>query len=178
MRKIRSIIALTAVIAMAASTVVLAAPSPVAGVVTVVVPGSAGAKTAQVKTPTEKELKDIADFIIANCAAVGMTPSVKSTIDIVAPADYKGGDIPVVYAVAGLKDGAKNVFAYIRLVNGKTIIVPCTIRRGYVGFIAPAFGTVAIVELNPAAGTAVNAANSAKTSTAATTPAAAPATLH
>ena len=151
MRKIKTLIALTAVIAMTAATLVSAAPSPVAGTVTVIVPGSAGEKPAEVKTPTEKELKELAEFISENAAALGMSASVKSTIDIVAPADYKGGDTPVVFAVSGLKDGAKNVFAYILLKNGKRIIVPCTIKNGYVGFIAPAFGTVSIVELNPAA---------------------------
>ena len=150
MKKIKAMIALTAVLAMTCSTVIMAAPSPTAGVVTVVVPGSAGAQAAQVQVPTVQQLTALAEFISANAASIGTIPNVKAAIDIIAPLGYKKGDIPTVLAVAGLKDGAKNVFAYIRLKNGKTIIVPCTVKNGYVGFIAPAFGTVAIVELNPA----------------------------
>ncbi len=176
MKKIKSIIALSAVLAMAFATVVSAAPSPTAGTVTVVVPGSTGAKAAAVKTPTIEELAALGTFISQNASTTGMVPAVKSTLDILAPADYKGGDVPVVFAVAGLKNGAKNVFAYIRLANGKTIIVPCAVKNGYVGFIAPAFGTVAIVELNPASATAA-AGKAASTAVApAATPA--PATLH
>ncbi len=91
-----------------------------------------------------------------------------------APADYKGGDIPTVLAAAGLANGAKNVFAYLLLPNGKTIILPCTVKNGYVGFVAPAFGTVSIVVLNPAMGTAANASTAA----AAAATAAVPAKLH
>ena len=176
MRKIKALIAITAMIAVSVTTCVFAAPSPVAGTVTVVVPGSKGASAAQVKTPTEKALTELASFISENAATTGMTPTVKSAITIVAPADYKGGDVPVVYAVAGLKDGAKNVFAFIRMANGKVVILPCTVRKGYVGFIAPVFGDVAIVELNPAVSTALNApAKNAATAAAAS---AVPATLH
>ena len=146
MRKIKSLTACVIVLAMAFSTAVMAAPSPAAGVVAVVVPGSAAAKPAEVKAPTEAEIKAITDFIAKNAAATGTIPSVKSTIDIVAPADYKGGNAPVVFAVAGLRDGAKNVFAYIRLKNGKVLIIPCAVKNGYVGFYAPAFGTISIVE--------------------------------
>ena len=175
MRKFRSMIAITAVLAMAFSTVAFAAPSPTAGVVAVVVPGSSGAKAAAVKTPTLEELSAIGAFISQNAAATGMVPSVKSTIDVIAPADYKGGDTPFVFAVAGLKDGAKNVFAYIRLKNGKTVIVPCTVRNGYVGFISPGFGTVAIVELNSVPTATSNTASKPAAATAATATAA---TLH
>ncbi|MCR5591565.1 MAG: hypothetical protein K6F73_08525 [Lachnospiraceae bacterium] len=150
MKRFKAIIALTAVLAMTCTTAVMAAPSPTAGVVTVVVPGKGGAEAAQVTSPTVKELTALAGFISENAATLGMVPSVKTAIDIVAPAGYKGGDVPTIFAVAGLKDGVKNVFAYIRLKNGKTIIVPCTVKNGYVGFMAPAFGTVAIVELNTA----------------------------
>ena len=45
-------------------------------------------------------------------ATVGQTASVKSAISIIAPKGYKGGNVPVVYSVAGLNDGAENVFAY------------------------------------------------------------------
>ncbi len=148
MKKIKALVAITAVIAMMFTTVVFAAPSPVAGIVTVTVPGK-NAGAAQLRTPTNKELTALANAIAENAATVGMVPSVKANVAIVAPADYKGGDIPTVFAVAGLQNGAKNVFAYILLPNGKTIIVPCTVKNGYVGFIAPTFGTVSIVELNP-----------------------------
>ncbi len=173
MRKIKALAAITAVIAMMFTTVAFAAPSPVAGVVTVTVPGKGGqASAATIKQPTEKELKSLADYITANALATGMVPTVKASVTIVAPADYKGGDIPTVLAAAGLKDGAKNVFAYILLPNGKKVIVPCTVKNGYVGFIAPAFGSVSIVELNPASA----AATAANATTAPT--AAAPAKLH
>ncbi len=151
MRKLKSVIAVTIVLGMLFSTAVMAAPSPAAGVVTVVVPGQTGAKAAQVKTPTQEEIKAITDFIAKQAAQTGTIPNVKSTIDIVAPAGYAGGNAPVVFAVAGLTDGAKNVFAYIRLSNGKVLIIPCTVKNGYVGFYAPAFGTVSIVEHLPAA---------------------------
>ena len=88
-----------------------------------------------------------------------------------APANYKGGDVPVVFAAAGLPNGATNVFAYIIGPKGKIIIIPCTVRNGYIGFIAPVLGPVAIVQLTPAAQSAANAANPAAT-------AAVPATLH
>ncbi len=150
MKKVRVMIALTAVIAMAVSTAVFAAPSPVAGTVNILDPVTGRASAATVKAPTQTELKELASYIAQNAAAAGMVPTVKSNVDIVAPAGYKGGDVPMVLAVAGLKNGAKNVFAYIRLANGKVLILPCTVNKGYVGFITPAFGTVSIVELNPA----------------------------
>ncbi len=174
MRKIKSLIAVTIVLAMAFSTVVMAAPSPTAGVVTVVVPGKNGAQAAQVKAPTQKELTKLASFIAQNAATVGMTPTVVASVGIVAPADYKGGDIPTVLAAAGLANGAKNVFAYLLLPNGKTIILPCSVKNGYVGFVAPAFGTVSIVVLNPSMNTAANATTAA----AAAATAAVPAKLH
>lgn len=149
MRKLRFVTAAALVLAMAFSTVVFAAPSPVAGTVMVVVPGGNGApSSAKVSTPTQEQLEALAAYISKEAAAAGLIPSVKSTINISAPADYKGGDTPVVYAVAGLRNGANNVFAYILLPNGRTVVVPCTVRNGYVGFFAPAFGTVSIVELN------------------------------
>ncbi len=148
MRKFKAVIALTAALAMAFATVAMAAPSPAAGVVSIVVPGSAAPSVAEVKVPAAEDLTALAEFISANAASIGGVPNVKAAIDIVAPAGYTKGDIPVVFAVAGLRTGAKNVFAYIRLKNGKTIIVPCTVKNGYVGFFAPAFGTVAIVEMN------------------------------
>ena len=148
MRKIKVLTAFTAAFTLALSTVAFAAPSPQAGVVSIVVPGATSASVASIKVPTEKELTSLGSFITNNAASIGLVPSVKGTITIEAPANYKGGDVPVLLAAAGLKNGAKNVFAYILLPNGKTIIVPCTIRNGYVGFMAPSFGTVSIVELN------------------------------
>ena len=171
MKKIKALAAVTAVIAMMFTTVAFAAPSPVAGIVTVTVPGK-NAGAAQVRTPTAKEITALADAIMENAAAVGMVPNVKANLAVVAPADYKGGDIPTVFAVAGLVNGAKNVFAFILMPNGKTVIVPCTVRNGYVGFIAPAFGAVSIVELNPVASTAANAGNAAAAAVAV------PSTLH
>ena len=169
MKKIKALAAITAILAVTVSTAVFAAPSPTAGVVTVVVPGSTSASAAEVKAPSQEALTELAEFIAGNAATVGQTASVKSAISIIAPKGYKGGNVPVVYAVAGLKDGAKNVFAYIRMANGKVVIVPCTVRRGYVGFIAPVFGDVAIVELNPIAAAASASAPAAT---------AAPAKLH
>ena len=148
MRKIKALTALTAALALVFSTAVFAAPSPQAGVVTIVVPGDTSSSVASIKVPTEKQLTALGSFITENAASLGLIPSVKGTITIEAPANYKGGDIPVVLAAAGLTNGAGNVFAYILLPNGKTIIAPCTVRNGYVGFIAPAFGTVSIVVLN------------------------------
>ena len=148
MRKLRIVTVAALVLAMAFSTTALAAPSPMAGTVMVVVPGSGAPASAKVSVPTQKQLEALASFISKDAAAAGLVPSIKSTIDISAPADYKGGDTPVVFAVAGLRNGANNVFAYILLPNGKTVVVPCTVRNGYVGFFAPAFGTVSIVELN------------------------------
>ena len=157
MKKFKAIMALTAAFAMIFATVAFAAPSPAAGTVTVVIPGGKGATAAQVKAPTTAELKALADYITANAASMGMGASVKSTIDIIAPAGYTGGDVPVVFAAAGLKNGAKNVFAYILGPNGKIMIVPCNVHNGYVGFYTPVFGSVAIVEINPVASTATTA---------------------
>ncbi len=151
MKKVKSLIALSAVIAMMAATTVCAAPSPVAGTVVVTTPGGKGAGQATVKQASQKELTTLTNYIAQNAAASGMIPSVKATVSIVAPADYKGGDIPTVIAAAGLPNGAANVFAYILLPNGKTVVIPCTVKNGYVGFVAPAFGTVSIVQLTPAA---------------------------
>ena len=148
MKKFKTIIALTAVLAMTCTTAVMAAPSPTAGVVTIAIPGKGVAEPAQLQPPTIEELTALANYISENAASLGIVPSVKTSVNIVAPAGYKGGDVPTVIAAAGLKDGAKNVFAYIRLKNGKIIIVPCTVKNGFVGFMAPAFGTVSIVELN------------------------------
>ena len=72
MKKIKSIIALSAVLAMALATVVSAAPSPTAGIVTVVVPGSKGAKAAAIKTPTVAELTEIIYF--TECRSNGNGP--------------------------------------------------------------------------------------------------------
>ena len=149
MKKIRMMAALTAAFTMLFTTVAFAAPSPAAGTVTVVVPGGNGPAAAQVKAPTQEELKALADYITSNVASMGMGASVKSTIDIIAPAGYKGGDVPVVFAVSGLKNGAKNVFAYVLGPNGKIVMIPCFVHNGYVGFYAPVFGSVAIVEVNP-----------------------------
>lgn len=148
MRKIRITAVAALVLAMAFSTLVSAAPSPVAGTVMVVVPGSSTPSAPKINVPTVKQLEALADFISQDAAAAGLVPSVKSTVDIAAPANYMGGDVPVVLAVAGLRNGAGNVFAYILLPNGRKIVVPCTVRNGYVGFFAPAFGTVSIVEMN------------------------------
>ena len=175
MRKIKTLTALTLALTVAFSCVAFAAPSPTAGIVTIAVPGSTGSQPAQLQPPTIEQLTTLANFIAENAASVGMTANVKTSVTIVAPPGYTGGDVPVVVAVAGLKDGAKNVFAYLLLPNGKTIILPCTVKNGYVGFVAPAFGTVSIVELNPIAGTAVNGAGSLGASAPA---AAVPATLH
>lgn len=153
------IIALTAVIAMAASTAVMAAPSPVAGTILVQTPGKPGTSAASVKQPTQKELTALANYIAQNAASMGMTPTVVSSIKIVAPADYKGGDVPTVIAAAGIPNGASNVFAYVLLANGNTVIVPCTVRNGYVGFVSPGFGTVTIVQLSGKQQTAANASN-------------------
>ena len=170
MKKIKTLVALCAVFAMMFSTVAMAAPSPRAGSVTVTIPGRGSSSAAQIKVPSEKDIKTLGDFISANAAASGMSASVKGTIEVVAPADYKGGDVPVVFAAAGLPNGATNVFAYIIGPKGKIIIVPCTVRNGYIGFVAPALGSVAIVQLSPATQSAANATNAAAT--------AAPAKLH
>ena len=161
--------ALVAVFAMVFSTMVYAAPSPTAGTITVVVPGKQGASAAEVKAADQKQLTALAGYIAESAASMGMTASVKTAVSIVAPKDYKGGDIPTVIAVSGLANGAKNVFAYILLPNGKTVIVPCTVKNGYVGFVAPAFGTVSIVEMTPSVQQAAAAASAAAT---------APAKLH
>ena len=150
MRKIRIITVATLVLALAFSTVAFAAPSPVAGTVTVVSPGSGKPSNVNLTKPTEQQLEALASFITDVAKEMGMIPSVKATIGIEAPADYKGGDIPVVIAVSGLANGAQNVFALIVLPNGKKVMVPCTVRNGYVGFNAPALGTVSIVEMNSA----------------------------
>ena len=172
MRKIKTLIALTAVIAMAFTTVAFAAPSPVAGTVTVTIPGGKGSSAAQIKVPAQEDIKALADFISANAAQAGMTANVKGTIEIVAPAGYTGGDVPVVFAAAGLPNGATNVFAYIIGPKGKIIIVPCTVRNGYIGFVAPVLGPVSIVEMTPAQQTAAIGANNPATTVAT------PAKLH
>ena len=171
MKKIRIMAALVAVFAMLAGTVVYGAPSPVAGTVTVVTPGKSGASAASVKAPTQQELATLASYISESAAGMGMTATVKTSIAIVAPADYKGGDIPTVVAVAGVPNGASNVFAFILLPNGKKVILPCTVRNGYVGFVAPAFGTVSIVVLDKSANTAINTNGTGNTTVM-------PATLH
>ena len=172
MKRLKVFIALVAVLAMTFPMTVFAAPSPVAGTVLVNTPGKPGASSATIKMPTKKELQKLGDYINQNAASMGMMPQVLTSISIVAPADYKGGDIPTVLAAAGIPNGASNVFAYVLLANGKTVMLPCTVRNGYVGFVSPGFGTVSIVVLNPAAQTAANAGNG----TGAT--AAVPATLH
>ena len=48
MRKIKTLVALMAVIAMMFTTVAFAAPSPVAGTVTVTIPGGKGTSAAQI----------------------------------------------------------------------------------------------------------------------------------
>ena len=134
---------------------VFAAPSPAAGSVNIIVGGKQVPLSSGMKTPTEKDTKQIQTFIFDNAASLGKVANVKSTVTLVAPAGYKKGEeTPIVLASAGLKDGARNVFAYILLPNGKIIIRQCTIKNGYVGFMIPAFGTVSIVELNDAAKTA------------------------
>lgn len=157
MKKFKTIAALGAAFALLFSTVAFAAPSPAAGTVTVVVPGGKGPSAAQVKAPTQEELKALADYITQNVASMGLGASVKSTIDIIAPAGYTGGDVPVVFAAAGLKNGATNVFAYVLGPNGKITVVQCFVHNGYVGFYTPVFGSVAIVELNPLTGAAAAA---------------------
>ena len=172
MRKIKTLVALTAVIAMIFTSAAFAAPSPVAGTVTVTIPGSKGSSAAQIKVPSQEDVKTLTDFISANAAQSGMTANVKGTIEIVAPADYTGGDVPVVFAAAGLPNGAQNVFAFIIGPKGKIIIVPCTVRNGYIGFFAPVLGTVSIVEMTPAQQTAANAGGNTATTMAV------PTTLH
>ncbi len=148
MRKIRIMTVAALVLALAFSTVAFAAPSPKAGTVTVVIPGSGKAQNAQINVPSEKQLEALASAITDLAASMGMVPSVKSTVGITAPAGYTGGDIPVVLAVAGIKNCATNIFACILLPNGKTVLIPCTVKNGYVGFNAPGFGTVSIIEMN------------------------------
>ena len=121
------------------------------------VPGSGKASAAKLTVPSDKDLSALASLITDSAKQMGMVPSVKATVGIAAPAGYTGGEVPVVIAVSGLKNGASNVFAFIVLPNGKTVVIPCTVRNGYVGFTAPALGSVSIVEMNSAgapAGTA------------------------
>lgn len=171
MKKIKAMIALTAVIAMAFTTVAMAAPSPVAGTVTVVIPGQKSASQPRISTPSQVSVAALASYISQFAAQSGTVPTVKATVSISAPADYKGGDVPITVAAAGLPDGAQNVFACIRLANGQIIVLPCTVRGGRVGFVAPAFGDVSIVQLSPAAQNAANASNATQFGTA-------PAKLH
>ena len=153
MKKLRTLAALTAALTLAISTVAMAAPSPVAGTVVVVTPGGA-AQPAQITPATQQQVETLVALISDTAMQNGLFPSLKATVNITAPAGYTGGETPILLAAAGLKDGA-NVYAYILLPNGKHLIVPCTVKNGYVGFMAPAFGTVAIVEFTPAAGNAV-----------------------
>ncbi len=153
MKKIKAVAAIVAVFTMMATTMVFAAPSPTAGTITVVDPVTKAPSSAQIKQPEQKELEKLAAFISESLAQNGMTASVKTSVSIVAPKGYKGGEIPTVMALAGIPNGATNVFAYILLTNGKKIIVPCTVKNGYVGFVSPGYGTVTIVQLNPTAAT-------------------------
>lgn len=144
------ILALTLAMATAFSTVVMAAPSPMAGVV-VMTTATGQTRPAQIKTPTTQDLNALTQYITANLAAIGGAGTVKTAVDIVGSNGF-APNTPIMVACAGIPDGAKNIFAYIRLKNGQTLIVPCTVKNGYVGFIAPAAGTVAIVEVSPIAG--------------------------
>lgn len=171
MKKIRKIAALTLVLSLVASTAVWAAPSPRCGIVwyflhchtdddggssensapstsTLVTQQAGDATVASVSYPTVEELSSLTVYITQNAALLGMTPSVKSVLKVNRPAGYTGGLVPTVFAVAGLKNGATNVYAYIRGADGKFYIMPCAIFNGYVGFYTPAFGTVAIVQLD------------------------------
>ena len=56
MKKIKALVAITAILAVTMTTVAFAAPSHTAGVVTIVVPGSTSASTAEVKVPTQEAL--------------------------------------------------------------------------------------------------------------------------
>ena len=154
MKKIKAVAALVAVFAMMAGTFVFAAPSPTAGTITIVAPVTKSPSSAQIRQPEQKELEKLASFIAESVAQNGMTANIKTSVSIVAPKGYKGGEIPTVMALAGIPNGATNVFAYILLTNGKKIIVPCTVKNGYVGFVSPGYGTVTIVQLTPAAATA------------------------
>lgn len=156
MKKIKAMIALTAVIAMAFATVAMAAPSPVAGTVTVVIPGQSGSSQVKVSAPSQASVAALASYISEFAASSGMVPTVKATVSISAPAGYRGGSIPVTIAAAGLPDGARNVFAYIRYPNGKIVVLPCTVKGGRVGFVAEGFGDVSIVQLTDAMQSAAN----------------------
>ena len=59
MRKIKTLAALTAAFTLAISSTAFAAPSPQAGVVSIVVPGSTSASVASIKVPTQKELTSL-----------------------------------------------------------------------------------------------------------------------
>lgn len=176
MKKIRKIAALALVLSLVVSTSVWAAPSPRSGLIwlylnylweedssdssshsntpstsTLVTQHAQDATVASVAYPTVEELSSLTVYITQNAALLAMTPNVKSVIKVNKPAGYTGGLVPTVTAVAGLKNGASNVYAYIRGTDGKFYIMPCAVYNGYVGFYTPAFGTVAIVQLDKAA---------------------------
>ncbi len=148
-KKIKLLIITTAILTSCFCMPAMAAPSPSAGTVSVVINGRQMPLSDGLKTPTADEMAKIGSFISNDAAQQGKIPSVKATVKIETPSEYKKGDfIPVVFAVSGLKNGASNVFAYILLPNGKIVNKPCTVKNGYVGFYTDVFGTVSIVELN------------------------------
>ena len=166
MRKLRALAALTVAISLLASTAVLAKPSPKSGDGKAYLNEDTNSSTPQtakwtalpeseatilsLKPPTAEELSDLTVYITQNTALLGKTPNVKCVVKTNQPSGYKGGLVPVVFAVSGLKNGQADIYAYIRGAGGQLYIMPCVVFNGYVGYFAPAFGAVAIVELlNP-----------------------------
>ena len=107
------------------------------------------ASFAEIQIPSAEESIAISSYILQNTIPMGLLPSVKANVKIVQPKGFKSSGVTSVSVpVAGLKNGAKNVFAYVTLANGSTSVVPCIVTNGYAGFTLPGFGVATIVEVN------------------------------
>lgn len=99
----------------------------------------------------------LGNSIIADAQKLGLTPIVKVTKNVFAPAGYvPGNPITLTWAVAGVKDGSQ-LFAYYILADGKVAIAPVTVKGGYATFTVTSLRAVSLVEYTaaPAAATTV-----------------------
>lgn len=99
----------------------------------------------------------LGNSIVADGQKLGLTPIVKVTKNVFAPAGYvPGTPITLTWAVAGVKDGAQ-LFAYYILPDGKVAIAPVTVKGGYATFTVSSLRAVSLVEYTaaPAAAPAV-----------------------
>ena len=134
MKKFRVMVALAAVMTLALSATVFAAPSPQAAVTapapTILGGLSDAGVPVTVKPITDKAtLVTLASNVMAYAQSVGGTPQVVGSADIQAPAGYTGGPITLSLAAPGLVPG-DNAYAAHLMANGQTEIVQLTVGNG------------------------------------------------